>query len=423
MADAAVLLFCLVVIATVCSKLFLARGSTSPGLRYLIACGLCLGTGMALLAPATMATLGGIHGTHLDQGSHASERLALLAGDVLKMAAVGLFVGMARSLQPPGRSHTLARWHAAVTAVALTAQPVLFTVARPYVSDDGVRTHGTATLVIAAYDTVFTTYCTWCLAAFTVLVAGHARHLGKGLLRTGLRLVTASAVVGMAWTAWSVDDIVSVLTTGAQDTCEDIPSAVLGAACITLAACGTTISAWGSRLGAPARWLRAYRGYRAIGPLWSALQAAVPDIVLPLSVGRTRYALPRDAEFALLRRVIEVRDAHLALQPYFHPKAAEWASSAACSRGLGGGPRLAATVEAATLAAALLAAEAGRRYPQAQLSGGPAPHGLQPSVEAETAWLVQVTHAFTRCQAVDQVRRRVRDELRHPSAATGEEQA
>ncbi|MBB4950240.1 hypothetical protein F4556_005775 [Kitasatospora gansuensis] len=144
---------------------------------------------------------------------------------------------------------------------------------------------------------------------------------------------------------------------------------------------------------APVRWVRAWTAYWRIGPLWTALHRAVPEIALSTPTTRLRPAFPRGAEFALYRRIIEIHDGRLALRPYVHPGVHTWAVATAGRQGSGG--NAAARAEAACIAAALAAAEAGLPY----RAGPPVPyaaHELQASIEAETAWLIDVTEAFTR---------------------------
>ncbi|MCZ4119443.1 MAB_1171c family putative transporter [Streptomyces sp. H39-S7] len=178
----------------------------------------------------------------------------------------------------------------------------------------------------------------------------------------------------------------------------------------------------GRTLPTPAGWLRAWHGYRRIGPLWTAMHAALPEIALTGPALRLGFMLPLGARFALYRRIIEIRDGHLALRPYFHPEVPAWTAEAEGSGLDAASERLAPIVEAATIAAALEAARSGRRCTPPGCEGYVPPQ-VRASVEAETAWLMQVSDAFVGSAAVERVRRRVRAGLdagydgtdRHPA--------
>ena len=131
----------------------------------------------------------------------------------------------------------------------------------------------------------------------------------------------------------------------------------------------------------------------------SAMHAAMPAIALS-TVARQEGGV----EFALYRHVIEIRDAQLALRGHIHPSAPSWAAAAADS---GPPSRRAATIEAAMIAAAVLAHDAGVSY----RADDPGPHQVDPSLEAETRWLAKVSRAFARSKAVASVRGQIALEL------------
>lgn len=144
----------------------------------------------------------------------------------------------------------------------------------------------------------------------------------------------------------------------------------------------------GASLPALLGWLGRYRQYRRLGPLWRALYLddpaialdppAVPDILV---LGRLRLHL--------YRRVIEIRDGLLALRPYRDPRVAAAARERATRAGLRGA-RLDAAVEAAVIAAALLAKAEGRpsgAADPAEVTGGD-------DLAGETAFLGLVARAY-----------------------------
>ncbi|MFD6878875.1 MULTISPECIES: MAB_1171c family putative transporter [unclassified Streptomyces] len=78
---------------------------------------------------------------------------------------------------------------------------------------------------------------------------------------------------------------------------------------------GWTIPSWGIRVTRARGWIRSYRSYLRLRPLWWALYEASPDIALdpPRSLPRDLIP-PRDPHYSLYRRVIEIRDGQLMLR-------------------------------------------------------------------------------------------------------------
>ncbi|MEU3776936.1 MAB_1171c family putative transporter [Streptomyces sp. NPDC032472] len=182
------------------------------------------------------------------------------------------------------------------------------------------------------------------------------------------------------------------------------PAPAVGLATLILVICGMTLTAWGDRITAPLRRLRSHRDLRRTAPLWAALYAVRPEIALEPPVG-----LSGDPEFALYRRVIEIRDGQLALPVHLHPRVPEWAADA-CRAARLDERRTAATIEAAVLTAALEAAAAGRRYPY-PATPGHAPPATPPDLHTESSRLTLVADAFIHCPIVAGIRRRVRADL------------
>ncbi|MFJ5810602.1 hypothetical protein OG906_08040 [Streptomyces sp. NBC_01426] len=78
---------------------------------------------------------------------------------------------------------------------------------------------------------------------------------------------------------------------------------------------GWTIPSWGIHLTRVRAWIRSYRAYLCLRPLWRALHQALPDIALDPPRSWPRDLLPpRDLHYSLYRRVIEIRDGQLMLR-------------------------------------------------------------------------------------------------------------
>ena len=130
----------------------------------------------------------------------------------------------------------------------------------------------------------------------------------------------------------------------------------------------------------------ARRMFRQLQPLRTALLAAVPE-----AARRSVQAAPRAR---LHQVVVEIRDAVLALRPYWDSRALEDARRQAEAAGRAGEER-AASVEAAVLAAALrgkaVGAQASRTCGADEWQYMPGPDLL-----SEAGWLVKIARAFAR---------------------------
>ena len=378
---------CLLAILVVCYRVRLAGADRhEPGRRHIAGFAVCIAGALGLDAWMTLEITGPM------------PAIAGLISDELKVAALCFLVLFANSVRPKavrGRRFVL------VTALAMAVSAVLFFVSGANQSADVVTFAPDRVGFFVAYDVVLICYEVWGLLSFTVLIGRYARLADPSLLRTGLRVIMAGALIAVLWAAWQFDDIRIALTQRENTTSEDEVSAVLAAACVLVSAAGATLTAWGPYLSGPFRWLAAQWRYAQIRPLWQAMHAAMPAIALS-SVARQQGGV----EFALYRHVIEIRDAQLALRVHIHPSAPAWAADAV--RRVGTHPsRREATIEAATIAASVLAHDAGVRY----AAGDLAPHRVDPSLAAETRWLSQVSRAFAHSRAVASVRTRMVAEL------------
>uniref|UniRef100_UPI000A395D17 MAB_1171c family putative transporter n=1 Tax=Streptomyces milbemycinicus TaxID=476552 RepID=UPI000A395D17 len=290
------------------------RRRFAPGTRQLCLFGVCMGAAMAVLAPATVTAAGHVLPATAEAWPH-------LAGRELEMAALAWLALAAMALDLPDARHIPPRWHVRVTVAVCAVAAVCFLASGAVVEEGEVVAPGASGRAgLVAFDVLFTLYSLWSLTLFALPVHAQIRRSGPGPFRTGLRLVTASACVGGLWALWGVAGLENMARTGRQGAGTDPVAMVLAASCLVLACLGATAAWWRGALSAPARWMRAYRRYRALEPLWSALHAAAPGIALRTRTRRLSWLPPRSAEFALYRRVIEIRDGYLALRPYAAPR-------------------------------------------------------------------------------------------------------
>ncbi|WP_328345284.1 MAB_1171c family putative transporter [Micromonospora sp. NBC_00421] len=360
----------------------------AAGTRYLSAFFLCIGLGLAVMAHPVLIAI-----SHVEPVPNLSR----LLGNGLEMLAAYFLGALGQSIARPAGTRRWLRRHGVLLVGAVLAMAVLLANADTTFTLNFVNAYSRDPVVVG-YLVVFFSYIAVCLVTFITSVGGYLRHVPAGVLRTGLSFVVTGTALGIVWAAWSgVRPVITLLTGRSLATTLPI-GATLGSVCMLLWLIGATLTAWGDRITAPLRWLRALRRLRRIDPLWRALRAALPQIDLNTSGG---WRLP-GAEFALYRRVIEIRDAQLTLRPYAHPDVSRWVGPAADP----------ATVEAAVIAAALVGHAHGRDYR--------AEHPFQDvdaSLASESAWLARVARQFASSAEVARVRQLAAAEATRPQNA------
>ncbi|MFF2073699.1 MAB_1171c family putative transporter [Kitasatospora sp. NPDC058162] len=403
MSSAVAYLMCAQAVLATVVRLALTRGlRRPPGERRLMAFLLGLGAGVAVLAPGTRAAV----------PWDGAARLLPLLGVELKLGAECALALLGYGLRPrgDGRGGTAGRRQAVGSALvmALAAAAYLGGGVRPEGTELVAGAGGRAQLVL--YDALFTAHGCWCVGVFGLVILRSSGRVAPGLPRTGLRLIAAGAAFGLAWSALSAVPLLEAVATGRQEIAENTVAAPAAVLCLALGIGGTTLAVWTEALTRSARRARAWRDHRRLGPLWTALRTAVPGLSLAEAVGGLGPGGPlRDPEFALYRRVIEIRDGQLALRAHHRPQAVEWAAAASAGD--------AAVVEAAALAVALesvalesvASGSAALESVAEAASAGPGPRELPADLAAETAWLVRVSTAFAHSPVVAQARRRVRE--------------
>ncbi|MBW1602018.1 hypothetical protein JJV70_07800 [Streptomyces sp. JJ66] len=215
----------------------------------------------------------------------------------------------------------------------------------------------------------------------------YARIANRSWLRAGMWAVAAGATLILLYCLTRYLQVVA-LHTGLPEPWPDLYW-IAGSIGSILQVVGWTVPSWGPRLSQAARWLADYRAYRRLRPLWLALYEAIPAIALdaPPS-GPLGVVPPRELEYRLYRRVIEIRDGQLALRPYLDPDRVR-----ADAERLGLPEDTAPTVrEALLLRSALRARAAGARAPGGAVE--PVTHAPDGDISEEVAWLTQVARHF-----------------------------
>ncbi|WP_370948389.1 MAB_1171c family putative transporter [Amycolatopsis sp. cg5] len=371
------------ILLVVVYKLLVNRGrKLTPVLKYLLLFFTSLAVGIVFVAPPT---------TELIMRFEPFPLTARLLGNAFQLLAMHFLVRLAGSTRTPeprsGFRYLVVAW---LTMTALLATT------RFDAGDDGFTRTNALRPSLIGYQLVLYLYGAGCLVVFARMINRYAAECPPGPFRVGLRTVAASAVWTIFWATWACLPTVWILLTGLSRQTFMAVNLNLSWLTVALWIVGAMLATWGEQLARLHRRISAIRRYRAMAPLWSALFAAQPGIALT--------GLPRDPEFALYRRIIEIRDGVLVLRRHIPPQVAEWVRA----------PQSPATLEAASLAAALIAKEAGHSWPAAPH----APAAVDASIESETAWLTEVARAFATSPVVDEVRMHTTTRYgSHPTAA------
>ncbi|MET8040541.1 MAB_1171c family putative transporter [Micromonospora sp. NPDC005215] len=298
---------------------------------------------------------------------------------------------------PPAKAAARARVWVWVTWLAFLVMAGLFAYTLSYDEPVLLTVEYATDPVVTAYLLIFLLlgFFAYCFD-ITRLCWSFAKICGRPWLRRGLRITAVGAAFALLYSANKIGYLVAYWA-GYQPTGERQIAAVLvtiGALLITI---GLTMPAWGPTLRITRRW-EDFHSYRRLEPLWRDLIAALPELELDSALRRPLTAA-RDIDYALTRRVAEIRDGRLALRPYSDVSVTALAEQFAEQAGLTTQDRQAA-VEAAHLACAL------RRHAAGLVAATPQPadelHRPDDGYAGEVAWLTLVTDAYARSPVVAQ---------------------
>ncbi|OXM45317.1 MAB_1171c family putative transporter [Amycolatopsis alba] len=330
------------------------------GPKHLVTFFLSMAAGLAVSAEATVRLLG-------------DDLLPRLVTNALQLLAMRALVQLVRSTRSPEKPTAL--WPIVLCWALMVLCYLDFAPHRFEAGTPGFQWRWS----IVTYQIVLTTYAISCLVMFTRTLARSAAGRPRGTFRTGLRILVCAAFATIGWVLFSGLPSLWLEITDLADL-DFMPRArLLGLCAMVLWVLGGLFTTWDGAL----RLVRAWRGIRAVTPLWKELVAAHPQIALPVR---------HDIEFTLYRRVIEIRDGLLALRAHVPPHLGDWLRT----------PVDEPTRAAAELAAALVMREAGRSWPLHPAG----PEEAHPSMRDESAWLSAVSSAFTHSLVVREVRER-----------------
>jgi hypothetical protein len=276
---------------------------------------------------------------------------------------------------------------------------------------------------IGGYWLTYLVGINYLLADMVRLVIRYARLCGSDWLRLGLQLVAAGGSFGIAyWCHWA-----AYLLLRRADIEVPLALAVSGSiaapVAVILVVVGSVLPALGPRTHwpTPRAWREDNKTYRKLFPLWSALTGVTPEIVLhQRQRGNLVDALQvRHLSYRLYRRVVEILDSLLVLQPDRDPNDEQHVQREVAHAGPGSRLNPEALAEAWRIKAAL---ERHRRSGPAdrqsvRVPGTPYPERSR--LATEVAWLVQVAEAYATIHAsAERPARRRRPDPLETSTAT-----
>ncbi|MER5394041.1 MAB_1171c family putative transporter [Saccharopolyspora sp. NPDC002686] len=384
----------LIAVLAAVAKLVQSRHSPTPSVLYLCGAIGSVGLSAALVATSSLTWVATWEPVP-NSGRLAANMLAVVAA----VCVHGLLANLVHEKAAARRAMRLQVLVAAVAAVCMVA--LMLAAGIPFHPEFLAAFADRP--AVAAYLTVFSLYIGWATLAFGWFLRRYISQTDRRWLRAGLRTIQAGCVASGIWAASKIAAAFRALA-GHQPGILDPIGGACAATCVALVAIGATMPVWGPRVALPFAWLRAKRQAQQLRPLWNQLSAELPQIALPAGM------IAPNAQFALYRRVVEIRDAQLLLRPYVHPSASGWARRAAEEAGLD--ERAAhQTAEAARLVTALDAHAAGHRH-QPEPDETSAPYrGVTSDTATEARWLIEVGRAAERSAIVKTIRDQARADL------------
>ncbi|MCP3804322.1 hypothetical protein NLX83_34150 [Allokutzneria sp. A3M-2-11 16] len=361
----------------------------SPARRAVVLALFCLALSMTVLTPDPYAALAELTGV---------PNIARLVGHSLMLVvAWAVHVFVLHLKRPDDLVWARTHRYTSGALLAFAGMALAFALSDLPVDDPRFAGRYSGEPWVLEYWLIFLCYM---LPAFWSLARNGWRLGGEAanpLMRLGMRLIAAGAACAFAYHVHKA--LVFVSDRFRFGYPKDGLSALdkyLTPAAALLVLAGVMVPIVGPRLRLPELfdWLHRYRVYQTLRPLWTALYRASPHIALEPPASRlAELLLPGDLELRLYRRVIEIRDGRLALQPFVDDRVAEAARDRARDSGLTGRALDVAT-EAAVLAAALAAAAAAGEEPPRAHQPAEVPGGVD--LTSDMAFLADVAKALRR---------------------------
>jgi hypothetical protein len=376
-------------------RLVAARTAPPNTTRRLLTAAIAVfGVSLALTAQPTLAAA-----NNFDPFPNATR----LVANLLWMVSAFFLVSMSAYTDERRHAARQVRRYGIVLICAATTMVVLLINAHTHSTDTFASEYGREPR-IAAYLMIFYLYSAWAQIRLIALVWRFANAAGAHtFVCRGVQLTFIAAGLMLAWLGWEAIELGFLIGRDHVPPAQFQLMEYLSPTAMALGAVGCAFATLATYIG---RYVTSWRTRLAIfwlRPLWTALVSAQPQVLLPLT------AVKRTPEYHLYRKLVEIRDAQIALVGYVPSDLPNWAADISAENHLS--PiRTRQVTEAACLLAALRAQKSGRR-----------PHG-DPSTSAvawptvatvprpldEAAWLIGMHRAMRRDRLVGHLCRRVR---------------
>ena len=281
------------------------RSGSSPA-RWLLATFAFLALGITIFVPAVEQRL--TAAAPVEQIKEPLARTAVIAAAFCAQTLLSL------TGDPISQARRRLRWGICVAALGVVWVTFALGPASPSAQ---FGSHPVNDVSMTLFILAFLTYLAY--AVITVMT-GCWRYAcsASEVMQWGLRLISVGCAASLAYV---VVKLLAILGFAAGI---PMPPEAEGAAAMALVAVGALLVAVGSAATATSQratelrdWCRDYVAHRHLYPLWADLVAAVPTVALDPAAGPWQDASRiRDLHLRLYRRLIELRDAWLALRPF-----------------------------------------------------------------------------------------------------------
>ena len=355
------------------------RSRSAPS-RWLLATVAFLATGITIFVPA------------VEQWVSTAIPVAQIKEPLARTAVIAAaFCGqtlLSLTGDPVSRALRWRRWGLCLTAVAVMW--AMFAVG-PASTTARFGSHPVHDVTMTLFILAFLTYLAYAVATVMAGCWRYARS-ASGVMRWGLRLISTGCGACLAYV---VVKALAIIAFAAGIPMAPVVEGSLAQGLVAVGALlvvvGAAATATSQRSGELRDWTRDYLAHRRLYPLWADLATAVPGVALDPAAGPWQDASRvGDMHMRLYRRLIELRDAWLALRPFMDSDLARSAETLTPENESAKG----AVVEAQMLRAGVIALS--RQRPAAR--PWTAESSQRTSMADELAWWSAVAAAWGRQQ-------------------------